>query len=240
MSYNALPEILHAADMTPTGWNTYIRDNFEASVPAIYTTKGDLPVNYGTLARFPAGTNGQILCSTVAEIFEWSWGFVPIGGIIMWSGALAGLPANWALCNGASGTPDLRNKFIIGAGGAYAVGASGGANTLNLAHTHLGAASGAGGSHTHSQAATGASSHAHSGGDTSHVSPSGSTGGSSGVIFGEHWHVWSAAAETAHTHDNANTDAATHTHAITTGSSLSATQDMRPPFYQLAYIMRLS
>jgi hypothetical protein len=42
---------------------------------------------------------------------------VPAGGIIMWSGSVASIPAGWALCNGANGTPDLRERFIVGAGG---------------------------------------------------------------------------------------------------------------------------
>ena len=38
---------------------------------------------------------------------------MPAGGIIMWSGTIASIPAGWALCDGASGTPDLTDKFII-------------------------------------------------------------------------------------------------------------------------------
>lgn len=38
---------------------------------------------------------------------------MPSGGIIMWSGTIASIPAGWALCNGANGTPDLTDKFII-------------------------------------------------------------------------------------------------------------------------------
>ena len=40
-------------------------------------------------------------------------GVVPVGGIIMWSGAVATIPATWALCDGANGTPDLRDRFIV-------------------------------------------------------------------------------------------------------------------------------
>lgn len=47
---------------------------------------------------------------------------IPLGGIIMWSGSIASIPAGWALCNGTvqngSQTPDLRERFIVGAGGA--------------------------------------------------------------------------------------------------------------------------
>jgi len=54
------------------------------------------------------------------------------GMIVIWSGPIVSIPAGWVLCDGSNGTPDLRDKFVIGAGGAYAVGASGGAAT----HTH--------------------------------------------------------------------------------------------------------
>jgi len=40
---------------------------------------------------------------------------VPTGGIIMWSGAIAAVPAGWYFCNGSNGTPDLRDYFIVGA-----------------------------------------------------------------------------------------------------------------------------
>lgn len=40
---------------------------------------------------------------------------IPVGGIILWSGTVASIPANWALCNGLNNTPDLRNAFVIGA-----------------------------------------------------------------------------------------------------------------------------
>jgi len=37
---------------------------------------------------------------------------IPVGGIIMWSGST--IPTGWALCDGLSGTPDLRGRFIVG------------------------------------------------------------------------------------------------------------------------------
>jgi microcystin-dependent protein len=66
---------------------------------------------------------------------------VPIGGIIMWSGS--DIPINWALCNGSSGTPDLRGKFILGTSGEYPVGSVGGEKTHKLtvaempSHNHV-------------------------------------------------------------------------------------------------------
>lgn len=57
---------------------------------------------------------------------------VPVGGIIMWSGAADAIPTGWALCDGTSGTPDLRGRFVLGGGGSYAVGAVGGEETHKL------------------------------------------------------------------------------------------------------------
>lgn len=41
------------------------------------------------------------------------------GLICLWSGAIVDIPAGWALCDGNNGTPDLRDRFIIGAGLTY-------------------------------------------------------------------------------------------------------------------------
>ena len=51
---------------------------------------------------------------------------IPSGSIIMWSGSIGSIPVGYYLCNGSNGTPDLRDRFIIGAGNSYAVGATGG------------------------------------------------------------------------------------------------------------------
>jgi len=63
--------------------------------------------------------------------------FFPSGGIIMWSGSIGGIPAGWFLCNGLNGTPNLQDRFIIGAGSSYAVAAIGGtADAIVVAHAH--------------------------------------------------------------------------------------------------------
>ena len=62
---------------------------------------------------------------------------VPVGGIIMWSGATNNIPSGWALCDGNNGTPNLQDKFIVGAGSSYAVAATGGsANAVVIQHNH--------------------------------------------------------------------------------------------------------
>lgn len=74
---------------------------------------------------------------------------IPSGGIIMWSGSVGTVPAGWYLCDGLNGTPDLRNRFVVGAGGSYGVGDSGGsANAIVVAHTHTTTVSDPGHSHT--------------------------------------------------------------------------------------------
>ena len=57
---------------------------------------------------------------------------VPAGVITLWSGAANAIPTGWKLCNGKNGTPNLTDKFVIGAGNTYAVAATGGAATVTL------------------------------------------------------------------------------------------------------------
>lgn len=57
---------------------------------------------------------------------------VPVGTIVLWSGTTSNIPTGWALCNGSNGTPDLRDRFIVGAGSSYSVGATGGEATHTL------------------------------------------------------------------------------------------------------------
>ncbi|MDO8588663.1 MAG: hypothetical protein Q7T82_16670 [Armatimonadota bacterium] len=57
---------------------------------------------------------------------------IPVGGIIIWSGAANQIPQGWALCDGTNGTPNLRDKFIVGAGSEYAVGDEGGLKEVTL------------------------------------------------------------------------------------------------------------
>ena len=64
------------------------------------------------------------------------------GMIIMWSGAISNIPSGWVLCDGNNNTPNLRDKFIVGAGNNYAVAATGGEDSVTLttaqipSHTH--------------------------------------------------------------------------------------------------------
>ena len=62
---------------------------------------------------------------------------IPAGGIFLWSGSIGSIPSGYVLCNGSNGTPDLRNRFVVGAGSTYAVDATGGsADATVVSHTH--------------------------------------------------------------------------------------------------------
>lgn len=51
------------------------------------------------------------------------------GGVILWSGGLLDIPTGWVLCDGNNGTPNLTDKFVVGAGDNYAVGDAGGVSS---------------------------------------------------------------------------------------------------------------
>ncbi len=71
----------------------------------IVVTQGNISVNNGDINA----SNGTVTANTFV-----GYGTIPVGGIIMWSGSAASIPVGWALCNGANGTPNLRGRFIVG------------------------------------------------------------------------------------------------------------------------------
>jgi hypothetical protein len=84
-----------------------------------------------------AGASGQVLLSAGGSTTP-TWGTAFVAGMIMlWSGSSATIPTGWLLCDGSSSTPDLRNRFVVGATSTYAVGATGGsADAIVVSHTH--------------------------------------------------------------------------------------------------------
>lgn len=166
---------------------------------------------------------------------------LPKGAIIMWSGSVSSIPNGWALCDGNNGTPDLRNRFIVGAGGEYAVGDTGGAKEVTLtvdeipAHTHSGT-TGSAGSHTHSASTNSTGSHTHT--YTRYSSRPASMIGS-----GQGWGGTSSvntSSAGAHTHTVTVQSAGAHTHSFTTDSTGGGkAHENRPPYYALCFIMKL-
>ena len=65
------------------------------------------------------------------------------GMIILWAGAVVDIPSGFVLCDGTNGTPDLRDRFVVGSGTTYNPGDSGG----NVNHQHTGTTDG----HSHSE-----------------------------------------------------------------------------------------
>jgi hypothetical protein len=80
---------------------------------------------------------------------------IPAGLISMWSGSIGSIPVGWYLCDGSNGTPNLTDRFVIGAGSAYAVNGTGGVSSVTLttnnmpAHTHTATSVVTDSGHTH-------------------------------------------------------------------------------------------
>jgi len=154
---------------------------------------------------------------------------VPTGAILMWSGSIATIPTGWLICDGTNGTPDLRSRFIVGAGSTYAVNATGGsADAIVVAHTHTGTtgAMSANASHSHGVTDPG---HAHTNG-ADVFQYTAALGGNIGVQSN------TGPAVTNISINAANTD---HTHNFTSNSTgSSGTNANLPPYLALAYIMK--
>lgn len=114
---------------------------FQTPIPVSFFA--DHPLTY---LGIKVGTDSEMLprqqITSVGYAFTAGNG-VPKGGIIMWSGAINQIPDGWDLCDGTNGTPNLRDRFVVGAGSSYAVAATGGEATHILtvaempSHTHI-------------------------------------------------------------------------------------------------------
>jgi hypothetical protein len=201
------------------------------SIAAAISTKADSnsPVFTGTPSAPTAsiGTNNTQIATTA---FAANVG-MPIGGIILWSGTVSNIPVNWALCNGLNGTPDLRDRFVVGAGNTYSVGSLGGSkDSIVVEHTHTGSTSSSGNNGTFRADA--------SGDGTNKGAFRSATGGFSLSNPGVGEIV--AAAGGGQNFRTASYNAS-HTHSFTTASSgSSGTNANLPPYYALAYIMKIA
>jgi len=181
---------------------------------------------------------------------------VPKGFIGMWSGSLATIPSGWGLCDGASGKPDLRDRFIVGAGSTYSVGSTGGSDTVVLSssnlpsHSHTFSGSGtssSAGAHTHSITDSGHNHVMHGEGATSagflsnnNNLYSGGGGSTFGVTASPDTDMKTGVATTGISINSAGS----HTHSITVTGVLGSTgegsaHENRPPYYALAFIIKL-
>ena len=91
---------------------------------SLAATKVEVVGNLSTTGTLTLGTvldetrsdHKSLVVSPNGEVKKITASPIPLGGIIMWSGTIAEIPAGWSLCNGQNGTPDLRSRFIVGAG----------------------------------------------------------------------------------------------------------------------------
>jgi hypothetical protein len=144
---NAIREMMaQVKDMQAgTDGDTFtVGGNFTAEASSIL--KGEIVVNN------TAGTSGQVLTTQGNGLTAiWKDAFVT-GMIMMWSGTIATIPSGWYLCNGSNGTPDLRNRFVIG---AYADSSGTAYTTVTGSNTQTGGSKDAiVVSHTHSTTVT--------------------------------------------------------------------------------------
>ena len=194
------------------------------------TSSGTIDITGGFKLDGSAGTSGQVLLSAGSSNTP-TWGnSFPSGGIIMWSGTIATIPSGWYLCNGSNSTPDLRNKFIIGAyqdttGVAYTTvtGADtqtgGTKDAITVSHTHTATSTVTDAGHAHALTNYGS---AQAGSDNGGAPVMASTG------FG-----------TGRDPNPTNTATTGITVATTNASAgSSGTNQNLPPYYALAFIMK--
>jgi hypothetical protein len=104
-----------AGTNTPS-WATYGTtwvDSSDPANPLLMISNGDTSVQVGSGGQKNNGT--------------------PLGVVAAWAGAQASIPTGWAICDGTLygevQSPDLRDKFIVGAGGASNPSEIGGGDT---------------------------------------------------------------------------------------------------------------
>jgi microcystin-dependent protein len=149
----------------------------------------------------------------------------------MWSGST--IPAGWALCDGTNGTPDMRDRFVLGAGNSYILGNTGGSGSHShtiqghahsMPHTHLFYI----GNHTHTYGGNvGVAS------NSAHADGNGSVG-----ILASADHLHSYSGTTGATNLSGGTEQSS---SARTGSETLTSNDttVLPPYFAISFIMKL-
>ncbi len=155
------------------------------------------------------------------EIDEMLRSHIPIGSIIMWSGAPSTIPNGFLLCDGTNGTPNMKGRFVVGHDSSNTeystVGAVGGSDKKNITvatlppHSHSGTTN-SGGAHTHGYSLHRAESKGKSKDDG-------------------YWRVGGLQ------HNGVTQSAGSHSHTFTTSNSGGGEKfDVRPSYYVICYI----
>jgi microcystin-dependent protein len=218
-------------------WGGFLNANWTALDTLLFS--GSIGANAATATRWATARNLTIngvaksvngtanVAFTGAEV-----GSVPAGGIIMWSGSIANIPTGWRLCDGTNGTPDLRNRFIVGAGSTYAVNATGGADSVTLStaqipgHTHTFSAT------TSTRSLTGNINFGANGipsNSGTGIVTTANPGGSNQAGFGAGGVNQRLTIDASHNHTVSGTTAST---------GGGGSHENRPPYFALAYIMK--
>jgi len=136
-----------AGSSTPLATYTDVNGTIPNANPIILGTDGRLPaelwLTYGYNYKLVLQDSNSVTIATYDNIYgilgtiPAASSTLPSGMILLWSGAIGSIPSGYYLCDGTNGTPDLRNKFIVGAGNSYSVNQTGGsADAIVVSHTH--------------------------------------------------------------------------------------------------------
>ena len=136
-----------AGSSTPLTTYTTINGTIANTNPIVLGTDGRLPselwLTYGYFYKFVLQDAVGSTIATYDNLYgilgtiPTSTSVLPTGSIILWSGSTGSIPSGFYLCNGSNGTPDLRDRFIVGAGGNYTVAQTGGsADAIVVSHNH--------------------------------------------------------------------------------------------------------
>ena len=210
-----LVDAVFKSDGTGTSVGLSVGSGKQLKVAGTQTVSGTLTISgiqdiTGQLKlNSAAGTSGQVLLSAGSGATP-TWGNAFVSGmIILWAGSVASVPTGWYLCDGANSTPDLRGKFVIGAGGTYAVGATGGsADAVVVSHTHTATVTDPQHSHTYTSKST-------NGGTTAGGDPN-----------------------SINNVTTSTSSASTGISVANSTTGVSGTNANLPPYYALAYIMK--
>jgi hypothetical protein len=217
-----------AGSSTPLSTYTDINETIPNSNPIVLNSSGRLDsevwLTYGYYYKFVLKTSVGTTLGTYDNLYGiigvagTSTGTtIPTGVISLWYGSIGSVPTGWYLCDGANGTPDLRNKFVVGAGSTYAVAATGGStDAIVVSHTHTATSTVTDTGHTHPYAGW------------STYNDNGAAPGGNAVARGNLTQTTST-----------NSTPIGITVATTNASAgVSGTNANLPPYYALAYIMK--
>ncbi|MCK5846428.1 MAG: hypothetical protein KAG84_03245 [Bacteroidales bacterium] len=214
-----------------SGYNFYLmRALYNNSPVMTLRQNGNLGLGY-TDPTEKLEVNGEIKVSgdVTAAKFNGN-GIAPVGSIVMWSGSTSNIPSGWTLCDGANGTPNLVDRFVVGAGGSYAVNNTGGAASIALSVDEM-------------------PSHGHSGttnnpGDHSHkvVRNQSDNNGSNSIAWYSddgNYEEYDLFSHSSTANWGKTNEQSAHSHSLNiNGAGSGQSHENRPAFYALAFIIR--